>query len=347
MGIPLIHITDLYHPPQDPDDHFDLATVYALPEFDLKGVVLDATRKFLDPAPTGYDIARDPGFIPVMQLNYLTGRSVPVACGPLDPLVDEYDAITDRPRREQAGVEMLLDILASSGEKITITVVGSLRVVAAAFNRAPDLVMNRTNAVVLNAGSVSDHKEWNVKLDPEAYKRIWRSGLPIHWYPCASDTGGFDLIHPHATYWYAFHDELLPALPTALQAWFAHGFTGDTRGDILHILTEQSRGALWELVLSAKRNLWSTASLIMTAGRCLAETNAGWRFLPRTESENCRTLDLRLVPIAADVNDDTRVVWEETDRSDLQSIFRREGGDPYRDAMAEALRSLLSSFSIV
>ena len=43
--IPLIHITDMYHPPQDPDDHFDLATIAALPEFDLQGVILDVTQK--------------------------------------------------------------------------------------------------------------------------------------------------------------------------------------------------------------------------------------------------------------------------------------------------------------
>lgn len=32
--IPFIHTTDLYSPPQDPDDHVDLATVFALPELD-------------------------------------------------------------------------------------------------------------------------------------------------------------------------------------------------------------------------------------------------------------------------------------------------------------------------
>ena len=69
--IPLVHITDLYHPPQDPDDHFDLATIAALPEFDLRGVILDVTQKFLDPAPAGWDIARDPGYVPVVQLGHI------------------------------------------------------------------------------------------------------------------------------------------------------------------------------------------------------------------------------------------------------------------------------------
>ena len=32
--IPLIYCTDLFHPPEDPDDWFDLATVFSMDEFD-------------------------------------------------------------------------------------------------------------------------------------------------------------------------------------------------------------------------------------------------------------------------------------------------------------------------
>jgi hypothetical protein len=39
--IPVLYCTDLFHPHDDPDDHFDLATLYAIPEFDLRGIVLD------------------------------------------------------------------------------------------------------------------------------------------------------------------------------------------------------------------------------------------------------------------------------------------------------------------
>ena len=39
--IPIIHSTDLFHPHVDPDDHFDLATLFAVKEFDIKGIVLD------------------------------------------------------------------------------------------------------------------------------------------------------------------------------------------------------------------------------------------------------------------------------------------------------------------
>lgn len=110
----LLHSTDPYHPPQDSDDHLDLLTVVALHEFDLKGVVLDATQRFLDAAPSGSDISRDPGFVPVAQLAYLVGRPILAAMGPTSPLRNPDDPAVDRPMREQAGVAMVLDILENS-----------------------------------------------------------------------------------------------------------------------------------------------------------------------------------------------------------------------------------------
>jgi predicted class III extradiol MEMO1 family dioxygenase len=39
--IPLIYSTDLFHPPEDPDDHFDWAILASIKEFDLKAVIFD------------------------------------------------------------------------------------------------------------------------------------------------------------------------------------------------------------------------------------------------------------------------------------------------------------------
>ncbi len=168
--IPLVHITDLYHPPQDPDDHIDLATVVALSEYDLRGVIVDVTQKFLDPAPAGFDISRDPGFVPVMQLSHIIGRAIPVAAGPRAPLSGPDDDAANRPRSEQAGIQLLLDILENSPEPVVLSLVGSARVVTAAFNRAPELLRGKVRSLLLNAGSIGGIKrEWNVGLDAAAY----------------------------------------------------------------------------------------------------------------------------------------------------------------------------------
>ncbi len=44
--IPVIDVTDLYHPYQDVGDNFDLVAAYALPEIDLRAVILDAHDSF-------------------------------------------------------------------------------------------------------------------------------------------------------------------------------------------------------------------------------------------------------------------------------------------------------------
>ena len=87
LKIPVIDCTDLYHPHQDPGDNFDLIAAYGLPEIDLRGVVLDVTERFrLPPGERGEDGQatdsggpREPGIVPVTQLNYIFGRAVPPA----------------------------------------------------------------------------------------------------------------------------------------------------------------------------------------------------------------------------------------------------------------------------
>jgi pyrimidine-specific ribonucleoside hydrolase len=342
MTIPLIHITDLYHPPQDPDDHLDLATIVGLQEFDLKAVVLDITRRFIDGLP-GEDFSRDPGFVPVAQIGYIAGKAIPAAIGPPDPLKGFDDDVRDRPIREQAGIELLLEVLRSSPEPVYISVVGSVRVLAAAYNREPELLKEKTRTVLLNAGATAVHKEWNVILDQAAYVTLWRSGLPIDWYPCASENGGFDTRHPHNTCWQSDHRRLFRNLPGMLAGWFCHAYTGSMRGDIIRALNEQGYGSVWEHVLSAKRYLWSTASLILSAGRHLARTREGWRFLPGESQSSEDIISMDLVPITAAVTDDGVVEWKYIGNETAYRLFRRQPDGEYESAMTEALNALLCS----
>ena len=345
MKIPFVHITDLYHPPQDPDDHFDLATAMALPELDLKGVILDVTTKFLLRAPEGFDIPRDPGFIPVTQLNYLLGRSIPIAVGPREPLKHKGDSAIDRTATEQSGIALLLNILRSSSEPVVVSIVGSARVAAAAFNREPVLMRDKVKAILLNAGATAKTKtEWNVNLDLSAYCALWNSGLPIHWYPCATERGAFDEEHEYGTHWKASHETLLHDLSPALKAWFSYALSGSGRGDFIQALHEEGKSADWEHLMSAKRNLWSTASLVMAAGRTLTQTSQGWRFVSSDGSAKSRW-PMFLDPITAKVRDDGQVDWQPSANSTPYRIFRRQPGRQYGIAMAEALNALFQTLS--
>ena len=110
--VPLIDTTDLYHPPQDPGDNFDLIAAYALPEVDLRAVILDTTEKYRRP-PEG---PRDPGFIPVLQLNSIFGRNVPCGTTPYQPMQSPEDQMLDAPAFQQAGIELLIETLRRSSE---------------------------------------------------------------------------------------------------------------------------------------------------------------------------------------------------------------------------------------
>jgi hypothetical protein len=343
--IPLVHIADLYHPPQDPDDHIDLATVFALEEFCVKGVILDVTQKFLEAAPAGFDISRDPGFVPVAQLAYLLGRSVPAAAGPSQPLTDPRDDATDRPLHDQTGIRLLLEILEDSQDPVVISVVGSARVLTAAYNRNPDLVRAKVRSVLLNAGSTAGtRREWNVGLDPAAYIGLWNSGLPIHWYPCATENGAFDPDHERGTYWKTTHGAIFRDLPHPLRSWFLYGFTGNRQGDIIRVLAEEGKGGVWENLLPGGRNLWSTASLVMAAGRTLAKTSQGWRFVPA--SQGATVWPWRQDPIEVRVNAEAEVQWQVVESGGNALLFGRQKGGHFGEAMAEALNALLASIPV-
>ena len=75
MKIPIIHQTDLFRPFNDPDDHWDLATVYSLAsreEIELKGIVIDFP-------PEKYKTS--PDIMSVNQLNYIIKKPVSVSLG--------------------------------------------------------------------------------------------------------------------------------------------------------------------------------------------------------------------------------------------------------------------------
>jgi hypothetical protein len=42
--VPILYSSDLYHPHADPDDHYDLATLFALEELNVRGIILDNVR---------------------------------------------------------------------------------------------------------------------------------------------------------------------------------------------------------------------------------------------------------------------------------------------------------------
>ena len=149
--------------------------------------------------------------------------------------------------------------------------------------------------------------------------------------------------HERGTYWKTTHADLFRDLAPPLQAWFSYAFSGDSRGDIIHLLSEQPSRTSWDKILVQERNLWATASLVMGAGRVLAETSQGWRFVPSNVKEDAPVWPWRLDRINATVNEQADVQWQLTEEEGNALLFGRERGAKFGEAMSEALGALLGS----
>jgi len=258
--IPVLYSTDLHHPHMDPDDHFDLATLFSLPELDVRGIVLDC----------GSHQLKAPGSIPVKQMLHLTGRQYPYAIGLGHALRSPDDDGSEQPDEFQRGVRLILDVLRESPEPVTVFTTGSLRDVAAAFNRQPELLRRKIGRLYVNIGNPAvgaDSRQWeyNVKLDRSAYCCIMRSGLPIYWCPCFD--GGIWQRGRQGTYWKFVHARVLESAPRQLQNWFLYALTKPSGVDPVDYLTKQqdldARVRVWKM----PRNMWCTAPFLHAVGR--------------------------------------------------------------------------------
>jgi len=266
---PVVYSTDLFHPHADPDDRFDLATLYALPGIDLKGVVLDQ----------GARQKQHPGRIPVSQLNRLARRQVPVALGLAAPLRAPDDTAVEQDAEYQDGVRLILDTLEASSSPVALVAVGSMRDVAAAFNRQPALCRRRIARVLCFIGEASkaDFQEYNVGLDPHAYVGLMRSGLPVSWVPCFD--GGPWQNQGHASFWQARHADLLGEAPPGLVQYFIYALEKETV-DPLAFLEEPVDPARRSKLFAMTRNLWCTAVFVALTGRGVAwDAASGARFV--------------------------------------------------------------------
>ena len=64
------------------------------------------------------------------------------------------------PRFQQIGVELLLKVLREAKEPVEITIFGSARAVAVAYNREPELLKKRVKRIHLCAGA-GGRATWN------------------------------------------------------------------------------------------------------------------------------------------------------------------------------------------
>jgi len=169
---PVIYSTDLtYTFDMNEDDPFDAAVLLKCPELDVWGVILDNPK---------YSSEGDKILGKIMEY---AGRRVKIVKGLGRFRMQSYDD-NGLNAAHQEGVEFLISTLENSEQRVILIAVGSLTDFAVALVRTPALLKEKVAAVYVVAGSlmnpVQDH---NVMLDPRAFVKVMRSGLPIVWVP--------------------------------------------------------------------------------------------------------------------------------------------------------------------
>lgn len=367
QNIPIVVITDTYHPYQDPGDNLDLINGFAIPGVDLKAIVLDITDSFRKPLadhPTLWNDPRGPreaGIIPVMQLNYIFDKNVPWALSPMSPMENEFDTMESIPAIEQQGIELLLNILKQSDGPIEILSFGSARTLAVAYNRNPSLMKEKISQIYLSAGTASENYrlgkdggansipggEWNVALDVFAFRRLLHSDLPIAIFPCAGIDGGF-VKDKNNTYWEMPNMGFISTLNIKLQRYLNYAFTSQLQHDFLRAMDIGDPVPENLHKYPKPFHIWETP-IWLIAGRykLVSRQNKGFRIIKDNELlPSDKVINNSIEPCLITVRDDGRFLFELTDAPTNFSIFTRDNLAQHEMALQEALPHLLGGYLV-
>lgn len=338
---PTIHQTDCYHHHADPDDHWDLACQFALAylgDIDLQGVLLDYPLRAND---AGLDCG-DPAVLAVAQLNQITGQFVPCAVG-YEKKISAPEELQELSLRTPlpGGISMLLHLLEKSPKPAVIHIVGSCRDVAAAAALRPDLFEKKCKAVYLNSGTGQDDGvlNYNVRLDPYAYRQMFSLPCPLYWMPCyhAQPAGKGGQSGPYGTWWSFRQKQSLPYLSTQMQNYFCYalGRVSDNRwlSYLKYPVNPDLLAGHGEMI----RHMWCTAGFLHAAGKTVT---AEGEILPLDTPNIHPVFDF--IPIDVSCAQDGRTAWKSAPSQD-RFIFKILDLEHYENAMLCAMNTLLKA----
>lgn len=329
---PVIHTTDLYHVHCDPDDHWDLASIYALAYsglIDLKGIVIDFPVK-----PS----LCDPDVMGIAQMNYYTGLTIPSVVGTSYLMKSRNDTIPDAARIELQGINWIIDTLKSSSVPVIIHIVGTATNVAIALKKAPKLFNEKCAAIYLNAGSgylgKDNNVEYNVSLDPSAFAAIFDAPCPVYWLPCANVSGVAE-IGEFGTYYKFLQQDILPFLPDKLQNFFLFMYGRKQNNQWFTYLNGLPEEKLLTLNSTRYRNMWCTAGFLYAAGKKV--TSDGEIVNLKSEKESVFSFK----PVSVTCDEQGFTSWVINNQSRDRFIFHVDDMVNYQSAMTLALKNML------
>jgi len=337
--IPMLHATDLFRPYSDPDDHWDLACVYALAcsgDIDLKGVLIDF------PPAKG-----DPDVMAVAQMNFIIGMAVPVVVGSPVAMKSRGDIQSNVRPSDHNGVRTVFDVLRTSAQPVVINITGSCRDIAIAGKLEPALFAEKCAAIYLNAGTGSpDRKkaaqlEYNVSLESVAYAAIFDLPCPVYWMPCFEEIkpSGEWKVMEYGTNYKFRQDEILPHLSDKMQNYFAYMLGRIKTPNWLRYLTGEKDQQLLAKHIRNYRNMWCTGGFLHAAGKTVSRSG---EIVPLDEAGDSAVFRFEAIKVSCDDNGLTQ--WTMDKNAKNRYIFHVCDINNYQSAMAKAMRLLLMRF---
>ncbi len=345
---PLVHVTDLFRPHDDPDDHWDLATAYAMTsrgDLDLLGILTDNPANL----PSVYKSACSPDVAAVAQLNYLTDRAVPVTTGTIWPSKPGEKVREDNLPKDLRGVSMLLDILRRSPRSVAITVVGCCQDVAIAGKKEPRLFTEKCAGIYLNAGcgspnpelqKLGDEVEWNVHLNRGAYATVFELPCPIYWLPCFNTFANTAVAGEYGTAWSFKQRDVLSHLSPRAQVYFAYVLSKESGINWLFYLLDSGNKNTAEKYYDEIRGMYSTASFVHAAGKTVTR---GGEMVSLEVAGDSAVYEFIPIDVHCDENGITE--WKRAEGPTHRHLFHIRDLEKYPKAMATALRTLLLDLS--
>lgn len=332
--------TDLYHPRNDPNDHWNLACMYSLAmqkKIKFGGILCDEDKPDRKRGPETFG---DPAVGAVNQMGYITGVAVPMAVGSNCPVTCEEDIkkILASGKRIPS-VQLLIEVLETSTDPVDIHICGSSRDVLLAARMRPDLFTYDRVRIFLNAGTyeVQDPLEYNVKLEPYAYSQIFELPCEILWAPC------FHALIPYpyqvaerANYFFMEQRDSLPYVSDMMKNYFLYMLYAIEDQGWLSYIQGPVNQALLEEQMDVGRPMWSLPGYLMSAGY-----NCDKDGTLRYGEDNPAGI-YSYEPVQVVCGPDGILEWKESDDPNSRvKMFRIRNLDAFQNAMIAVVRQLL------
>jgi hypothetical protein len=350
-AVPFIHVTDCFHPHGDPDDHFDLATVFALDHLgylDLQAVCFDYTREAVLDGRDRRGLG-DPAVMSLAQMQEITGHSVLFAVGSSRMLESKTDIQPGASAGDLAGANLILRIMRESDTAVAIGINGSSRDVALAMNLDQALFRKKCRGIyVLGALSSAEDpaKETNVSLDPIAFARIFDAPCPVYWLPGfgkpREKDKGFE-SDDYDSFFSTPHSRVFESVSPPVLNYFSYMFRvghfdqGRQDPDVmwLRYLYGPADTVFFNRFTQPARGMWTTPGYLHAAGLTVDENGS---IVPADRAVTpVFTFDrARII-----VTDEGAPVWSLDDQGSNRYILHKHDKELYRRAMPMAVISLL------